>query len=52
MIKSGIVGMGFMGWIHWLAYRASRGIRVAALCTREPAGVSGFLCVGVGELHI
>jgi predicted dehydrogenase len=41
MIKVGIVGMGFMGWIHWLAYRASRGIQVAALCTRERQRLAG-----------
>jgi len=41
MIKVGIVGMGFMGWIHWLAYRASRGIQVAALCTRERNRLAG-----------
>ena len=41
MIKVGIVGMGFMGWIHWLAYRASRGIQVAALCTRERHRLAG-----------
>ncbi|HLY73800.1 MAG TPA: Gfo/Idh/MocA family oxidoreductase [Planctomycetota bacterium] len=41
MIRVGLVGMGFMGWIHWLAYRASRGIEVTALCTREPHRLAG-----------
>jgi predicted dehydrogenase len=41
MTNVGIVGIGFMGWIHWLAYRASAGIRVAALCTRERNRLSG-----------
>ena len=41
MINVGIAGIGFMGWIHWLAYRASAGIRVAALCTRERHRLAG-----------
>ena len=41
MINVGIAGIGFMGWIHWLAYRASRGIRVGAICTRERRRLSG-----------
>ncbi len=35
MIKVGIVGLGFMGWIHWLAYRDTPGVEVAAVCTPE-----------------
>ena len=41
MIRVGIAGMGFMGWIHWLAYRATPGIRVTALCTLEPERLQG-----------
>jgi predicted dehydrogenase len=41
MINVGIVGIGFMGWIHWLAYRASRGLRVGAICTRERGRLAG-----------
>lgn len=35
MLKVGIVGLGFMGWIHWLAYKNIPGIEVAAICTPE-----------------
>ena len=31
MIRVGIVGIGFMGWIHWLAYQRMGGARVTAL---------------------
>ncbi len=41
MINVGIVGIGFMGWTHWQAYRAVAGIRVAALCTRERQRLEG-----------
>jgi predicted dehydrogenase len=35
VIRVGIVGIGFMGWIHWLAYQRVAGARVAAICTRD-----------------
>ena len=35
MINVGIAGIGFMGWIHWLAYRKSSGVRVAAISSRD-----------------
>jgi predicted dehydrogenase len=35
VIRVGIVGIGFMGWIHWLAYQRVAGARVAAICTRN-----------------
>ncbi len=35
MVRVGIVGIGFMGWIHWLAYRRLDGFQVAAICTRD-----------------
>ncbi|MEX0610802.1 MAG: Gfo/Idh/MocA family oxidoreductase [Pirellulales bacterium] len=35
MIRVGIVGVGFMGWIHWLAYQKVAGVRVAAISTRN-----------------
>jgi len=41
MINVGIAGIGFMGWIHWLAYQAAGGIRVGAVCTRDPKRLSG-----------
>lgn len=41
MIRVGLVGIGFMGWIHWLAYRRAAGARVAAICTRDPRRLAG-----------
>jgi predicted dehydrogenase len=41
MINVGIVGIGFMGWIHWLAYKASKNVRVGAVCTRDAKRRSG-----------
>ncbi len=35
MARVGIVGIGFMGWIHYLAYQRVRGMNVAAICTRD-----------------
>jgi predicted dehydrogenase len=36
MIKIGIAGIGFMGWIHWLAYRKNSDVVVSAIATPEP----------------
>jgi len=41
MINVGVVGIGFMGWIHWLAYKASKDIKVGAICTRDAKRRSG-----------
>ena len=41
MIRVGIVGMGFMGWVHWLSYQQMRGMRVAAICSRNPRKLAG-----------
>ncbi len=41
MIQVGIAGIGFMGWIHWLAYRNVPGIRVAAIASRDPKRRAG-----------
>jgi len=35
MLKVGLVGIGFMGWIHWLAYQRVRGVKVTAIATRD-----------------
>jgi predicted dehydrogenase len=35
MIRIGIVGIGFMGMIHYLAARKLRGGRVTAICSRD-----------------
>jgi predicted dehydrogenase len=41
MIRIGIVGMGFMGMIHYLASRRLRGARVTAICSRDPKKLAG-----------
>ncbi len=35
MVRIGIVGVGFMGMIHYLAAAKLRGARVTAICTRD-----------------
>jgi predicted dehydrogenase len=35
MLRVGISGVGFMGWIHWLAYQRVPGVQVVAICTRD-----------------
>ena len=35
MIRVGLVGIGFMGWIHQLAYRRSTNARLAAFCSSD-----------------
>jgi predicted dehydrogenase len=41
LIRVGIVGIGFMGWIHWLAYQKMRGVEVAAISTRDKRRLAG-----------
>ena len=41
MIRIGIVGVGFMGMIHYLAARHLKGARVAAVCSRDPKKLAG-----------
>ncbi len=41
MINVGIAGIGFMGWIHWLAYQKVRGARVAAICEFDKKKLTG-----------
>src|SRR5437660_1699594 len=41
MVRIGIVGIGFMGMIHYLAARHLKGARVAALCSRDPRKRAG-----------
>jgi predicted dehydrogenase len=40
-VRIGIVGLGFMGYIHYLAAGRVRGGRVAAVCSRDPAKLAG-----------
>lgn len=37
----GIVGVGFMGWIHYLAYRQCRSAELVAFCSRDPKKRAG-----------
>jgi predicted dehydrogenase len=41
MARIGIVGIGFMGMIHYLAAAKSAGARVAAICSRDPKKLAG-----------
>ncbi len=36
MTGVGIVGIGFMGWIHYLAYQRCQGAEVVAIASRDP----------------
>src|SRR2546428_8522775 len=41
MVRIGIVGVGFMGMIHYLAARKLKGARVTAICSRDPKKLAG-----------
>lgn len=41
MLNVGIVGVGFMGWIHYLAYKKTKGVKLAAICTRDEKKLAG-----------
>jgi predicted dehydrogenase len=41
MVRIGIVGVGFMGMIHFLAAQKSKHARVTALCSRDPKKLAG-----------
>jgi predicted dehydrogenase len=41
MLRVGLVGIGFMGWIHWLAYERVKGAAVKAICTRSAEKLAG-----------
>jgi len=41
MIKVGITGIGFMGWIHYLAYQKTAGIEISAICARNQDKLAG-----------
>lgn len=34
-MKVGLTGIGFMGWIHWLAYQRIDSVNVASICSRD-----------------
>jgi len=41
MLRVGLVGVGFMGWIHYLSYKKTKGVKIAAVCTRDPKRLAG-----------
>ncbi len=41
MVNIGICGIGFMGWIHYIAAQKLAGGKVAAICTRDPKKLAG-----------
>lgn len=41
MVRIGVVGIGFMGMIHYYATKRIKGAKVVAICTRDPKKLSG-----------
>ena len=41
MVKIGIVGIGFMGMIHYYGIQRGKGAEVVAICTRDPKKLDG-----------
>ena len=41
MVRIGIVGIGFMGMIHYYGIRKVSGAEVVAICTRDPKRLDG-----------
>jgi predicted dehydrogenase len=41
MIRVGIAGLGFMGWIHYLAYQRIRGAKLVAVCEQDATKLAG-----------
>jgi predicted dehydrogenase len=41
MPNVGIIGIGFMGMMHYLAYQKIRGVKVRALCEQDPKRLAG-----------
>lgn len=41
MVRIGLVGVGFMGMIHYLAARSVKGGKVTAICSRDPKKLAG-----------
>ena len=41
MVRVGIVGIGFMGMIHYLAAQRASGLKVVALCSRDAKKLAG-----------
>ena len=51
MVRIGIVGVGFMGMIHYLAARKLRDAQVTALCSRDAAEAVGGLARHSGQFR-
>ena len=41
MVRVGLVGIGFMGWIHQLAYQRSEKAKLVAFCSSDPKKRAG-----------
>lgn len=41
MVRIGLVGIGFMGWIHYLATRQVRDAQLVAICSRDQKKLTG-----------
>ena len=41
MVNVGIVGLGFIGMIHYLGYKKVRGAKVRAICEKDPKRLAG-----------
>jgi predicted dehydrogenase len=41
MTRIGLVGVGFMGWIHFLAYKHLQNAKLAAVCSRDKVKLAG-----------
>jgi len=41
MIQVGIVGLGFMGMVHYLSYQRLQGVRVVAICEQNTKRLAG-----------
>jgi predicted dehydrogenase len=41
MVRIGLVGIGFMGWIHYLAYQRSQSAKLVGFTSRDPKKLAG-----------
>src|SRR4030095_9734966 len=41
MLRVGLAGIGFMGWIHYLSYKKTKGVKLSAICTRDERKLGG-----------
>ena len=50
LVKIGIIGLGFMGAVHYKAFSAIEGVSVAAVCANNPRALEGDLTQVGGNL--